>query len=70
MSRIGQENVAEVTSIPVLDLHLKRLYVFLPALLSSTIMKNKHNQASPMEDEGHMEESQVIPAVPTGVIID
>jgi len=44
--------------------------VFLPALLSSTIMMSQHSQARPVQDERHMEESQLNPAGPAGAILD
>ena len=44
--------------------------VFLSALLSSTIMMNKHSQARPVQGETHMEESQLNPAGPAGAILD
>ena len=43
---------------------------FLPALLSSTIMMSQHSQARPVQDERHVEESQLNPAGPAGAILD
>ena len=70
MSPIGCKKGDRSASVLVLGLHLKRLCVFLPALLSSTKMMNKHSQARPVQDERHMEESQVNPAGPAGAILD
>lgn len=70
MSPTGSKKGDRSASVLVLGLLLKRLCVFLPALLSSTKMMNKHSQARPVQDERHMEESQINPAGPAGAILD